>query len=97
MSATQEAAPAAAPQQMREGREQARGGRPRPRFQGKGGDKGHHSSGGGRGRSEPRQDSAPPREAQSRIQRDRPIDPNSPFAKLAALKEQLELNAKEKR
>lgn len=31
-----------------------------------------------------------------RPQRDRPIDPNSPFAKLAALKEQLESSAKEK-
>jgi ATP-dependent RNA helicase SUPV3L1/SUV3 len=29
--------------------------------------------------------------------RERPADPNSPFAKLAALKEQLEANAKEKR
>jgi ATP-dependent RNA helicase SUPV3L1/SUV3 len=29
--------------------------------------------------------------------RERPIDPNSPFAKLAALKEQLESTAKEKR
>ncbi len=31
-----------------------------------------------------------------RPQRERPIDPNSPFAKLAALKEQLESSAKEK-
>jgi ATP-dependent RNA helicase SUPV3L1/SUV3 len=29
--------------------------------------------------------------------RDREPDPNSPFAKLAALKEQLEANAKERR
>jgi ATP-dependent RNA helicase SUPV3L1/SUV3 len=29
--------------------------------------------------------------------RDRQPDPNSPFAKLAALKEQLEANAKERR
>jgi ATP-dependent RNA helicase SUPV3L1/SUV3 len=34
--------------------------------------------------------SAPPRE------RDRPIDPNSPFAKLAALKEQLTANRKDR-
>ena len=35
--------------------------------------------------------SAPPRE------RDRPVDPNSPFAKLAALKEQLTANRKDQR
>ena len=33
----------------------------------------------------------------SRERRDRDPDPNSPFAKLAALKEQLEANAKEPR
>jgi ATP-dependent RNA helicase SUPV3L1/SUV3 len=34
---------------------------------------------------------------ESRDRRDKPPDPNSPFAKLAALKEQLEANAKERR
>lgn len=62
------------------------GGRPpreRERFQGKGkgGDKGRGNDRGGATR--PFATSAAPRE------RDRPIDPNSPFAKLAALKEQL--------
>jgi ATP-dependent RNA helicase SUPV3L1/SUV3 len=72
---------------------------PRERFQGKDRDKGKFGGGrekGGRekgGRGDKRSEggpshrqfatSAPPRE------RDRPIDPNSPFAKLAALKEQL--------
>src|SRR5207302_9623905 len=34
---------------------------------------------------------------ESRERRDKAPDPNSPFAKLAALKEQLEANAKERR
>ncbi|WP_441243855.1 helicase-related protein [Tardiphaga sp. 768_D3_N2_1] len=69
------------------------GGRPpreRERFQGKGkggfkgGDKGREGRGNDRGgATRPFATSAAPRE------RDRPIDPNSPFAKLAALKEQL--------
>jgi ATP-dependent RNA helicase SUPV3L1/SUV3 len=87
---------------VREPRED-KGRPPRERFQGKDRnqdrDKGKFGSGrekggrekGGRGDKRPeggpshRQfaTSAPPRE------RDRPIDPNSPFAKLAALKEQL--------
>ncbi|WP_029585063.1 helicase-related protein [Bradyrhizobium sp. URHD0069] len=78
---------------------------PRERFQGR--DKGREDKhkgkfGGGRdkGGRDKRPDggpshrqfatSAPPRE------RDRPIDPNSPFAKLAALKEQLTANRKDR-
>jgi ATP-dependent RNA helicase SUPV3L1/SUV3 len=64
--------------------------RERERFQGKGkgpfkgGDKGREGRGNDRGgATRPFATSAAPRE------RDRPIDPNSPFAKLAALKEQL--------
>ena len=75
-------------------REQGEGkGRPpREHFHGKGRDKGKFQrpqKGGRDGRQDsgpshrPFASSAPPRE------RDRPIDPNSPFAKLAALKEQL--------
>jgi len=78
---------------------------PRERFQGKGGDKGKFAGGrdkGGRdkGGRDKRPDSgpshrqyassAPPRE------RERPVDPNSPFAKLAALKEQLTANRKDR-
>lgn len=70
---------------------------PRERFQGKGRDKGKFEGkkGGRDGRSDggaslrPFASSAPPRE------RDRPIDPNSPFAKLAALKEQMSANRKD--
>ena len=77
---------------------------PRERFEGKGRDKGKFGGGrdkGGRdkGGRDKRPDSgpshrqfatsAPPRE------RERPIDPNSPFAKLAALKEQLTANRKD--
>ena len=78
---------------------------PRERFEGKGRDKGKFGGGrdkGGRdkGGRDKRPDSgpshrqfatsAPPRE------RERPIDPNSPFAKLAALKEQLTANRKDR-
>jgi len=78
---------------------------PRERFEGKGRDKGKFQGGrekGGRekGGRDKRPDggpshrqfatSAPPRE------RERPIDPNSPFAKLAALKEQLTANRKDR-
>jgi ATP-dependent RNA helicase SUPV3L1/SUV3 len=81
-------------------REQGEGkGRPpREQFHGKGRDKGRFQrpqKGGRDGRQEsgpshrPFASSAPPRE------RDRPIDPNSPFAKLAALKEQLAANRKD--
>jgi ATP-dependent RNA helicase SUPV3L1/SUV3 len=75
---------------------------PRERFQGKGRDgrdkgkfagkpKGDREGGRGSGGPSHRQyaSSAPPRE------RERPIDPNSPFAKLAALKEQLTANRKD--
>ena len=64
---------------------QAEGRPPRERFKGRdkfqGGKGGRDNQGGGSHRQV--HSSAPPRE------RDRPIDPNSPFAKLAALKEQL--------
>ena len=78
---------------------------PRERFEGKGRDKGKFGGGrdkGGRDKDgrDKRPDggpshrqfatSAPPRE------RERPIDPNSPFAKLAALKEQLTANRKDR-
>jgi len=84
-------------------------GRPsRERFEGKGRDQGRDKGkfGGGRekgGRDKGGRDkrdggpshrqfatTAPPRE------RDRPVDPNSPFAKLAALKEQLTANRKDR-
>ncbi|MCG6206185.1 helicase [Rhodopseudomonas sp. HC1] len=65
---------------------QGEGRPPRERFKGRDkfsdkGGKGRDNQGGGSHRQV--HSSAPPRE------RDRPIDPNSPFAKLAALKEQL--------
>jgi ATP-dependent RNA helicase SUPV3L1/SUV3 len=84
---------------------------PRERFQGKGRDNDKGKFGGGRdkggrgdrgdkGGRDKRPDggpshrqfatTAPPRE------RDRPIDPNSPFAKLAALREQLTANRKDR-
>jgi ATP-dependent RNA helicase SUPV3L1/SUV3 len=107
------AAPAAAPESapVREPRDD-KGRPPRERFQdkdrkgrdkdrdNKGRDKGKFggSPKGGRdgradGGASHRQyaTSAPPRE------RDRPVDPNSPFAKLAALKEQLTANRKDQR
>ena len=88
-------APAAEGVQAAEGAANARPPREDRRgFQGKGGGKGRPDQGRrdqrhGHGQ---RQD----RPAAQRPQRDRPIDPNSPFAKLAALKEQLESGAKEK-
>jgi ATP-dependent RNA helicase SUPV3L1/SUV3 len=73
---------------------------PRERFEGKGRDKGKFQGGRDKGGRDKRPDggpshrpfatSAPPRE------RERPIDPNSPFAKLAALKEQLTANRKDR-
>jgi ATP-dependent RNA helicase SUPV3L1/SUV3 len=89
---------------VREPRED-KGRPPRERFEGKGRDKGKFQGGrekGGRekGGRDKRPDSgpshrqfatsAPPRE------RERPIDPNSPFAKLAVLKEQLTANRKDR-
>ncbi|ABD05259.1 helicase [Rhodopseudomonas palustris HaA2] len=68
---------------------------PRERFKGRDNKFGDKFKGGGKGGRDQgashRQvaSSAPPRE------RDRPIDPNSPFAKLAALKEQLTAGRKE--
>jgi len=77
---------------------------PRERFQGKGRDgrdkgkfagkpKGDRDGGRSSGGPSHRQyaSSAPPRE------RERPVDPNSPFAKLAALKEQLTAGRKDQR
>jgi ATP-dependent RNA helicase SUPV3L1/SUV3 len=97
---------------IREPRED-KGRPPRERFEGKGRDQNRDQGrdkgkfGGGRekgGRDKGGRDkrdggpshrqfatSAPPRE------RDRPVDPNSPFAKLAALKEQLTANRKDQR
>jgi ATP-dependent RNA helicase SUPV3L1/SUV3 len=90
-----------APAVPREARED-KGRPPRERFQGKGRDsrdkgkfagkpKGDREGGRSSGGPSHRQyaSSAPPRE------RERPIDPNSPFAKLAALKEQLTAGRKE--
>jgi ATP-dependent RNA helicase SUPV3L1/SUV3 len=102
-TATPESAPAA-----REPRDD-KGRPPRERFQdkdrGKGRDKGREKGkfqGSPKGGRDGRPDggashrqyatSAPP----SR-ERDRPVDPNSPFAKLAALKEQLTANRKDQR
>ena len=79
---------------------------PRERFQGKDRDKGRDGRDKGKFAGKPKGDrdggrssggpshrqyatSAPPRE------RERPIDPNSPFAKLAALKEQLTAGRKD--
>ena len=97
------AAPEGAPV-VREPRED-KGRPPRERFEGKGRDrdkdKGKFGGGRDKGGRDKRPDggpshrqfatSAPPRE------RDRPIDPNSPFAKLAALREQLTANRKDQR
>jgi ATP-dependent RNA helicase SUPV3L1/SUV3 len=109
-AAPAEGAPVREPRQ--ENREDKGGRPPRERFQGKGKDskgrdgrdkgkfggrdKGGRDKGERDGRSgggpSHRQyaSSAPPRE------RERPIDPNSPFAKLAALKEQLTANRKDR-
>jgi ATP-dependent RNA helicase SUPV3L1/SUV3 len=82
-----ETSPDAAAAQQHEPRKDQ--GRPGKRFHGKAGN-GQHGHGqqgqGGRGRPDQRSD----HQRDNRPQRDRPIDPNSPFAKLAALKEQLE-------
>lgn len=95
-----EAGPVAA--EARPGREaeQGKGRPPRERFQGKGRDKGKFQGKGGR---EGRQESGGPSHrpfassAPRERERDRPVDPNSPFAKLAALKEQLAANRKDVR
>jgi ATP-dependent RNA helicase SUPV3L1/SUV3 len=85
---------------VREPRED-KGPPPRERFQGKGRDKAKFAGKpkadrdggrpGGGPSHRPYATSAPPRE------RERPIDPNSPFAKLAALKEQLTAGRKDQR
>jgi ATP-dependent RNA helicase SUPV3L1/SUV3 len=94
-----------APAAPREPRED-KGRPPRERFQGKDRDKGRDGRDKGKFAGKPKGDrdggrsgggpshrqyatSAPPRE------RERPVDPNSPFAKLAALKEQLTAGRKE--
>jgi ATP-dependent RNA helicase SUPV3L1/SUV3 len=66
----------------------------RRRFQGKG--KGRSDHGKGDRREQRHGGGGGDRASGQRPQRERPIDPNSPFAKLAALKEQLESSAKEK-
>jgi ATP-dependent RNA helicase SUPV3L1/SUV3 len=94
--AAAEASPAETPRRDRPRPHQERGGRDR-------------KSGGGGGRGEWRgkgRHGGPPDEGASYRQqrvfasasdrRERPIDPNSPFAKLAALKAQLEANAKDR-
>jgi len=100
-AASTDAAPAREPREDK-------GRPPRERFQGKGRENDKGKFGGGRekgGREKGGRDkrpdggpshrqyasSAPPRE------RERPIDPNSPFAKLAALREQLTANRKDQR
>jgi ATP-dependent RNA helicase SUPV3L1/SUV3 len=84
--------------QAREGRpNEGRPPRERERFQGKGrGDKGGKDKGykGGREGREGGGDRAP-RVFSSQAPRERVADPNSPFAKLAALKEQLTANRKD--
>ena len=95
---------------VREAREDRAAHQPRERFHGKGRDKGPERDkgkfGGGRdkgGRDKGGRDKRPdggPSHRQyassaSPRERDRPIDPNSPFAKLAALKEQLTANRKD--
>jgi ATP-dependent RNA helicase SUPV3L1/SUV3 len=92
-----EGAPASAEGAPRQDAGQGKPRPPRERFQGKGrdrdkfqgGPKGGRDSHGGGGSHRQVASSAPPRE------RDRPMDPNSPFAKLAALKEQLTANRKD--
>jgi ATP-dependent RNA helicase SUPV3L1/SUV3 len=72
--------------------------RERERFQGKGrGDKGSKDKGfkGGREGREGGGDRAPRVFSSSQAPRERVADPNSPFAKLAALKEQLTANRKD--
>jgi ATP-dependent RNA helicase SUPV3L1/SUV3 len=69
----------------------------RRRFQGKGKGRPEHGKGDRGDRREQRHGGGGgDRASAQRPQRERPIDPNSPFAKLAALKEQLESSAKEK-
>ena len=78
----------------RDGKDRDNKGRDKGKFGGR--DKGGRDKGDRDGRSgggpshRPYASSAPPRE------RERPIDPNSPFAKLAALKEQLTANRKDR-
>jgi ATP-dependent RNA helicase SUPV3L1/SUV3 len=90
--ASTEAAPARDPGKGRPPRERFQGkGRDKDKFQGtKGGREGRPDAGDHNSHRQVHS-SAPPRE------RDRPIDPNSPFAKLAALKEQLTANRKDQR
>ena len=100
----QQGAPTGAAEGQRDGQRDGQGGdnaRPREderRFHGKGKGRPNRPHG---DRREQRDEGRPqrherPAQQQQRPQRDRPIDPNSPFAKLAALKEQLEQGSKEK-
>ncbi len=105
---TEAAAPAADGAPMREPRED-KGRPPRERFRGREKDKGRDADqqrgkfAGGRdkgGRDKGGRDSGPSHRqyatSASPRERERPIDPNSPFAKLAALKEQLTANRKDR-
>jgi ATP-dependent RNA helicase SUPV3L1/SUV3 len=104
------AAPAADGAPVREPREE-RGRPPRERFEGKGRDRdrdkdkgkfggGREKGGRDKGGRDKRPDGGPSHRqfatSAAPRERDRPIDPNSPFAKLAALKEQLTANRKDR-
>jgi ATP-dependent RNA helicase SUPV3L1/SUV3 len=85
--ASTEAAPAEAPGRQHRDRNEGRRGNRQDRHQDRHQDRNRDK------REHQRRD----RDFAPRPPRERPIDPNSPFAKLAALKEQLESSAKEKR
>ena len=93
--ASDQAAAGATPQERRQDhRPQG----PRPPHKGRGGRSRRHDGGQegqrfGKPDNRPRQDARPPRPER----REREPDPNSPFAKLAALKAQLEADSKERR
>jgi ATP-dependent RNA helicase SUPV3L1/SUV3 len=110
-AATAAATPEGTPAPAREARDD-KGRPPRERFQDRGkdrgkdrGDKGRDRDkgkfGGPKGGREGRDGGASHRQyatsAPPSRERDRPVDPNSPFAKLAALKEQLAANRKDQR
>jgi len=87
VAASAEAAPAEAPGRQHRDRNEGRRGNRQDRHQDRHQDRNRDK------REHQRRD----RDFAPRPPRERPIDPNSPFAKLAALKEQLESSAKEKR
>jgi ATP-dependent RNA helicase SUPV3L1/SUV3 len=79
------------------------GDKPKGKFEGKfggGRDKGGRDKGGREGGRDKRPDGGPSHRpfatSASPRERERPVDPNSPFAKLAALKEQLTANRKDR-